>query len=84
MYHRTGKRLTYAYDDPKMREAFSELTNAGIESQISSDDGGGMLQSLAFTDGVAVVVDEASVAEAQAVLEEFRKGETALAEEDEV
>ncbi len=59
------------------------LKGAGIDSEISSDDGGGMLQSLAFTDGVTVVVDEANVAEAQTVLEEFRKGETALTEDDE-
>ena len=34
MYHRTGKMLTYAYDDPKRREPFSVITNAGIESDI--------------------------------------------------
>ena len=60
----------------------SLLLNAGIESQISSDDGGGMLQSLAYAEGVSVVVDEAFFADAQAVLEEFRKGETAIGEEE--
>lgn len=35
-YHRTGPMLTYAYDDPKRREPFSALTNAGIESDINA------------------------------------------------
>jgi carboxymethylenebutenolidase len=34
MYHRTGDMLTYAYDDPKRREAFSAMTNEGIEADI--------------------------------------------------
>src|SRR5687767_655622 len=36
MYHRTGKMLTYAYDDAKRREPFSALTNAGIENDINA------------------------------------------------
>ena len=36
MYHRTGKMLTYAYDDPKRREPFSALTNQGIESDLNA------------------------------------------------
>jgi hypothetical protein len=60
----------------------SLLLNAGIESQISSDDGGGMLQSLSYADGVSVVVDEASYGDAMAVLEEYRKGETAISEDE--
>src|SRR5215213_1916990 len=35
-YHRTGKMLTYAYEDPKRREAFSRLTNDGIEADINA------------------------------------------------
>ena len=35
-YHRTGRMLTYAYDDPKRREAFSALTNAGIETDVNA------------------------------------------------
>lgn len=58
------------------------LLNAGIESQISSDDGGGMLQSLAYAEGVTVVVDESAHADAKAVLEEFRKGGTAISEDE--
>lgn len=60
------------------------LQSAGIESDISTDDGGGMLQSLAFTDGVAVMVDEKDFGEAMAVLDGYRKGETALAEDEDV
>lgn len=33
-YHRTGRMLTYAYDDPKRREPFSALTNEGIETDV--------------------------------------------------
>jgi carboxymethylenebutenolidase len=33
-YHRTGSMLTYAYEDPKRREPFSQLTNEGIEADI--------------------------------------------------
>src|SRR5215218_6511527 len=36
MYHRTGEMLAYAYDDPKRREAFSQLTNEGIEIDINA------------------------------------------------
>ena len=35
-YHRTGRMLTYAYDDPKRREPFSALTNNGIESDLNA------------------------------------------------
>jgi carboxymethylenebutenolidase len=35
-YHRTGKMLTYAYDDPKRREPFSALTNGGIENDVNA------------------------------------------------
>jgi len=35
-YHRTGRLLTYAYDDPKRREPFSALTNSGIESDVEA------------------------------------------------
>ena len=36
IYHRTGTLLTYAYDDPKRREPFSALTNAGIEADVNA------------------------------------------------
>ena len=35
-YHRTGRMLTYAYDDPKRREPFSALTNDGIEADVNA------------------------------------------------
>ena len=34
LYHRSGAMLTYAYDDPRRRESFSELTNGGITADI--------------------------------------------------
>lgn len=36
LYHRSGELLTYGYDDPKRREPFSELTNAGITSDLAA------------------------------------------------
>ncbi|HEV7394766.1 MAG TPA: dienelactone hydrolase family protein [Burkholderiales bacterium] len=36
MYHRTGRMLSFAYDDPKRREPFAALTNEGIESDINA------------------------------------------------
>jgi carboxymethylenebutenolidase len=36
MYHRSGEMLAYAYDDPKRRDAFSQLTNEGIETDINA------------------------------------------------
>ena len=38
IYHRTGALLTYAYDDPKRREPFSALTNAGIEADVNASN----------------------------------------------
>jgi carboxymethylenebutenolidase len=35
-YHRTGELLTYAYDDPKRREPFAALTNAGVETDLKA------------------------------------------------
>ena len=46
-YHRTGKMLTYSYDDPKRREPFSALTNEGIEADIHA-----ALEYLEDMDGV--------------------------------
>jgi hypothetical protein len=59
------------------------LKDAGIESEMSADDGGGMLQSLSFASGVTVTVDEKDFGDAMVVLDAFRKGETALTEDDE-
>jgi hypothetical protein len=59
------------------------LQDAGIESDILSDDGGGLLQSLSFAGGVTVVVDEKDLGDAMVLLDAWRKGETALAEDDE-
>lgn len=36
LYHRTGRMVTYTYEDPKRRESFSEITNAGIETDLNA------------------------------------------------
>lgn len=59
------------------------LREAGIDSMVKSDDGGGLLQSLSFTSGVIVAVDEKDLAEAAAVVEAYEKGDNALTEDDE-
>lgn len=59
------------------------LAEGGIESEISADDGGGLLQSLSYTAGVTVSVDEKSFSDAMAILDGYRKGEAALTEDDE-
>lgn len=58
------------------------LAGAGIESEISSDDGGGMLQSLSYTTGVTVTVDEKMFGDAMVILDGYKKGENAITEED--
>lgn len=36
IYHRAGRMLTYAYDDPRRREPFSALTNEHIEHDVDA------------------------------------------------
>lgn len=59
------------------------LAEAGIETAISADDGGGLLQSLSYASGVTLAVDEKSFGDAMAILDGYRKGEAALTEDDE-
>lgn len=59
------------------------LAGAGIESEISSDDGGGMLQSLSYTTGVTVTVEEKSFGDAMVILDGYKKGENAITEDNE-
>jgi hypothetical protein len=56
---------------------------AGIEAEVRTDDANGLFPSIDLTEGVDVLVDEAQVADANALLEEFRQGATALDEEAE-
>jgi carboxymethylenebutenolidase len=46
-YHRTGAMLTYAYEDPKRREPFAQLTNEGIEADLNA-----AIEHLEAIDGV--------------------------------
>jgi len=59
------------------------LREAGIEAEVRTDDANGLFPSIDLTEGVDVLVDEAQVADANALLEEFRQGATALDEEAE-
>lgn len=60
------------------------LREAGIEAEVRTDDANGLFPSIDLTDGVDVQVDESKVEEANAVLEEFRQGATAIDEDAEV
>ena len=59
------------------------LEGAGIEADLRTDDANGLLPMLDVGEGVDVLVDEMSQADAEALLEQFRKGETALEEDGE-
>jgi hypothetical protein len=58
------------------------LDEGGVEAQISSDNAGGMLLPLQMAEGVAILVDEEDAEEAREILEEYRKGETAIDDDD--
>jgi len=76
------KPVYTASSEPEAEIIRNLLAGAGIESQAVTDDGGGMIQSLTYASGITLVVDEASFADAMVVLDEYRKGETALREDD--
>lgn len=57
------------------------LLEAGIESAMRTDDGGGMLPSLDLAEGVVVMVDETALVDAKALLEEYKSGGTAIEED---
>lgn len=59
------------------------LREAGIEAELRTDDANGLLPSFDLTEGVDVLVDESKVGEAETVLEQYRRGETALEEDGE-
>ena len=58
------------------------LRDAGIDAEVRTDDANGLLPSLDLSEGVDVLVDEGKAEEAEAVLEQYRRGETAIGEED--
>lgn len=57
------------------------LRGAGIEAEVRTDDANGLLPSLDLTEGVDVMVDESEAEEAGTILEQFKRGETAIEEE---
>ena len=60
------------------------LREAGIEAELRTDDANGLLPSFDLTEGVDVLVDESKVGEAETVLEQYRRGETAIEDDQEV
>ena len=76
------KPVYTASSEPEAEIIRNLLAGAGIESQLTTDDGGGMIQSLTYASGITLLVEEKSYADAMTVLDEYRKGETALREED--
>jgi hypothetical protein len=57
------------------------LQGAGIDAALRTDDANGNLPSLDVAEGVDVLVEESLEGEALAVLEEYRRGATAIDEE---
>lgn len=60
------------------------LREAGIEAELRTDDANGLFPSFDLSEGVDVLVDETKVGEAETVLEQYRRGETALEEGQDV
>lgn len=59
------------------------LQDAGIEADLRTDDANGVLPILDASEGVAVMVDDSHVADAEALLEQFKLGALALEEDGE-
>lgn len=57
------------------------LRGAGIEAEVRTDDANGLLPSLDLSEGVDVLVDASDAEEAGSVLEQFKRGETAIGED---
>ncbi len=58
------------------------LREAGIAAELRTDDANGLFPSFDLSEGVDVLVDESAVAEAETVLELYRRGETAIGEDE--
>lgn len=57
------------------------LNDAGIDASLRTDDANGNLPFLDMADGVDVLVDESALADANTLLEEYNRGETAINED---
>ena len=76
--------LTVAYTASTHTDAIlirSMLDNAGIEASLRTDDANGNLPFLEIAEGVDVMVDETAMADANALLAEYRSGATAINED---
>ncbi|HKP94643.1 MAG TPA: DUF2007 domain-containing protein [Fibrobacteria bacterium] len=60
------------------------LQEAGIDAALRTDDANGNLPSLDFAEGVDVLVDESRAGDALSLLEEYRRGATAIDEDQTV
>jgi hypothetical protein len=59
------------------------LQDAGIDADLRTDDANGALPILDVAEGVSILVDDSRVAEAEALLEQFRQGAFAVEEDGE-
>ena len=59
------------------------LEDAGIEADLRTDDANEALPILDASGGVAVMVDESRVGDAEALLEQFKQGALAVEEDGE-
>lgn len=76
--------LKVAYTAPNKTDAIiirNMLNDAGIESSLRTDDANGNLPFLDVAEGVDVMVDESAMADANSLLEEYRRGGTAINED---
>lgn len=76
--------LKVAYTAPTRTDAIlirNMLNDAGIDASLSADDANGNLPFLDLSEGVDVLVDEDAFADASALLDEYRKGSTAITED---
>ena len=59
------------------------LQDAGIDADLRTDDANGALPILDSSSGVAVLVDESRLGDAEALLEQFKQGTLAVEEDGE-
>ncbi len=57
------------------------LIDGGIPASLSTDDANGNLPFLEMSEGVDVMVDDAAMADAKSLLEEYRNGATSITED---
>jgi hypothetical protein len=76
--------LVAVYSAPTRTDAIlirNMLTDAGIEASLRTDDANGNLPFLEVAEGVDVLVDDAALTDANALLEEYRRGDMAISDD---